>query len=232
LDTSLRRILLTNFIKEPDYLIHIFLAFARSTETDLGLDPTIKGIQSKSDCFEGSPSGDANTYAVSRTGLNTNQVVEQSEEGTESGEIAAPFKGRVYHITVRGEEGDEQTFETLRLLSGRSATITYTHGTRVWEVFDIFDPLRKRRVLKDSWIADNNPPEAEILKEICVRLRSEPEKLEHFPVIYAHGAVYFDGKGIDDTSELIRRGVEWSIKGDLPLCTGPCKLFFHSSFFY
>jgi hypothetical protein len=135
-------------------------------------------------------------------------------------EFAFPSDQRTYHITVRGKGGEERIFETVRLLSDSSATYLYSHGTRVWEVFDIKDPLKERRVLKDTWVRARDMPEGDVVEEIRERLGDQPEKLEHLPSILMHGVVRFSDGSLDDIFRLSRRGVDWPKRERLPLVEG------------
>ncbi|CAG8676186.1 6362_t:CDS:2, partial [Acaulospora colombiana] len=167
---------------EPDHLIHIFLALASSTEIDLGFDPTIKYICNHITLSEG-PSV-PNSRSI-ETG-----PAESSRKETQSSGYVLPAKQRVYHILVKAEEGVEHTFETVRLLSSYSAKVTRSHGTRVWEVFDINDPSKRRRVLKDTWYKRDKTPEPKILRDIRARLQNKPEDLVYLPEVLMHGALW------------------------------------------
>jgi hypothetical protein len=214
--------------QEPDHLIHIFLALAGSTEVDLGLDPTIKCIRmnSKSPVNQ-SPSYEDMDAKAFRCNLHTHRLL-QGTNWITSRDFTFPSDQRTYHITVREEDGSERTFETIRLISDSSATSIYSQGTRIWEVFDIKDPLRESRVLKDSWIGVNKNPEGAIIKEIRDRLHSQPEKLEHIPSILMHGPVTFPNNKADDLSHLIRRGIYWP-RRRLPLIEESDGFSFYSS---
>ncbi|PVF99594.1 hypothetical protein CPB86DRAFT_281951 [Serendipita vermifera] len=184
-----------DFVKEPEHLIHILLALGGSTEIDLGLDPTIK-------CIQRNPM--------------TGEKVSSSTEHAD-GKASIPPAERTYHITVTPGEATEWIFETVRLLSDSSVTSIYSHGTRVWEVVEVGDPLKEKRVLKDSWPEANTKPEGDIVEEIHGRLKNQPEKLDHLPSILNHGTVHFSNIGADDTSDLIRRGLIWVERKRLPL---------------
>ncbi|CAG8740413.1 12217_t:CDS:2, partial [Acaulospora colombiana] len=189
-----------DFLKEPDYLIYIFLALAGSNEIELGLDPTIRLV---------------------------NATPTHSEVPSDTTPL--PSGNRTYQITVREENGDERVFETLAVISDASAWAVCSHGTRVWKVFEVLDPLKTPRVLKDSWIDSNSPSEAEIINDIHVRLGDKPEKLCHFPTLHTHGAVCFPRNPIDDTLGLIQRRVDWSDAIRLALIPVLGKLLFYTT---
>ncbi|PVF92587.1 hypothetical protein CPB86DRAFT_819506 [Serendipita vermifera] len=209
-----------NFLKEPDYLIHIFLALAGSTEIELGFDPTIKHVGFRSTVPEGSSSfNDKSDEMKSK--------LESSCHG-QGNELSLAVEERVYHIVVRDEEGDEHTFETLRLLSDHSAMSVRSHGTRVWEVFDIQDPLKARRVLKDTWYKQGKRPEGYIVNDIRSRLQNEPENLRHLPEVLMHGKVRLSDNRMDETFELVHRSVNWTHRRQRAIVVDDSESSFYS----
>ncbi|PVF92586.1 hypothetical protein CPB86DRAFT_819505, partial [Serendipita vermifera] len=189
-----------NFMKEPDYLIHIFLALAGSTEIELGFDPTVKCVGIRSITPEAHSTLDGETDQE-----EARSDASGHDQRSHSSEHSLPIEERGYHILVRDEEGDEHTFETVRLISDRSARIVRSNGTRVWEVFDINDPSRTRRVLKDTWCKKGKTPEGEIVKDIRSCLQNEPESLLHLPEVLMHGAVHLSKDTIDEVFESTHR---------------------------
>jgi hypothetical protein len=196
-------------------LIHIFLALAGSTEIDLGLDPTIKCIRMDTTILENSPVEFEGIY--SKASFREPYAGRHLRGSSTWRRFSFPSDPRTYHITVRGEDGQEHTFETIRLTSDSGATRIYSHGTRIWEVFDINDPLKKSRVLKDTWIQTDKALEGSVVKEICDRLHGQPEKLKNLPSVLMHGAVYLSGNNIDHIFDPTRRGLVWSTRDRLPL---------------
>ncbi|PVF91348.1 hypothetical protein CPB86DRAFT_745741 [Serendipita vermifera] len=183
-----------DFLKEPDFLIHIFLALASSTEIDLGFDPTIQ-------CVRSEPFDPNNETASSAADTNYSLYMQQ----------------KTYHITVEGHNGVKRTFETVQLLSNLSASIICSHGTRVWEVFDVQDPLKQRRVLKESWIESGEPLEGDFLTEMRNELQDKPGQLDHLPEVLIHGVVRLPDGNPDDVFDYIRRKVDWGRRQRLPL---------------
>ncbi|PVF91349.1 hypothetical protein CPB86DRAFT_353309 [Serendipita vermifera] len=130
-------------------------------------------------------------------------------KGTKNSQLPAR---KCYHISVRCE-GSTKTFETVKLVSDRGTNNIRSSGTRVWTVFDINDPERTHKVLKDFWSYSEDPLEGKTVQQIRTRLEEQPEGLRHIPAVLTYGPVQFEDGSLDETFHSIRRGKRWP-KGD------------------
>ncbi|CCL98316.1 uncharacterized protein FIBRA_00310 [Fibroporia radiculosa] len=116
-----------------------------------------------------------------------------------------------YDITVRNaNNGSEQIYRTIRMLSDIGANALRGHGTRVWEAQRLVDGKQREApvVLKDCWIDDDRPREGDILEEVR-RSHPDPEGRafldKHLLTVVCHGDVKIDTAD-DNTRMLMTRG--------------------------
>ncbi|KAJ3558269.1 hypothetical protein NM688_g1025 [Phlebia brevispora] len=117
-----------------------------------------------------------------------------------------------YDITVHIGQGETATYRTLTRLSDVGADVILGRGTRVWEVMRVVQgvlvgpPL----TLKDIWIDDDRPREADIYRELRKSAVTEEQKEILNRVLLeveCHGDVFISEEGrYDHTVELPFRG--------------------------
>ncbi|KAF9067463.1 hypothetical protein BDP27DRAFT_1422886 [Rhodocollybia butyracea] len=124
-----------------------------------------------------------------------------------------------YGIDVVDADGVTRTFETVSVLTNRSADCVYGRASRVWKVVELLHPGCRSDnfyALKDCWLQPDVRKEHTSLADLCSKLADDP-RLKHFLTVVTACVVHassFDKNGAlvlkpDDTKDVLRRGQDF-----------------------
>ena len=117
-----------------------------------------------------------------------------------------------YRITIDGPDSSggtmTKTYQTTGLLSNHAHRIR-GRATRIYEAYDVDDPVKELIVIKDSWVEAKRPREGDTL---CAVLEgASAEERSFFLTMLQHGVVDILGQP-DRTRELILGGYDITLE--------------------